>query len=262
MTTTHRNPFTRVGAAGDRALFCLVAIVLLSWCAVAAAENYAGRTPGNKHLSEAMDSYEAGQYGSALMKFKTAARWADKLAQFNVGVMYLNGQGTEADLARAWAWFELAAERNYPSMTETADRLWSMLDESQRVRARSILEDDLRDRFGDAVAVPRTATYMRRQQRSGTGSRLGFRSGNLRVIEVDDARWNRGSPQSSSGIIVTGRTYSGDEYYDPDKFDFYNVVAAESRLFEAEQRGQVTIGKFELLDEETDADQSTEGKRQ
>lgn len=233
------------------AMFIVGVGLMLSLSAAVAALDYADRTPGHTFLTEALDAYDARHYTSAMEKFRRAAHWADKVAQYNLGVMHLHGQGTEPDSARAWAWFELAAERNYPHMVEVAEALWDVLDESQRERARNIHEDELLERFGDAAAVPRTARHMRSQQRGATGSRVGFRSGMLRVIEVEDVYL---TPAMSTKVSASGRVFSGSEYYDPAKFDFYNVLAAESTLFEAEQRGEVRLGDFELINDETDTD--------
>lgn len=243
-----------------RPLLYLMVALLLSVAGTALASDYAERTPGHKHLSEGLDAYRAGHYFSAMSKFRNAARWADKLAQFNLGVMYLKGQGADPEPARAWAWFELAAERGYPHMVEIADQVWASLDESGQARARRIYEEELLQRYGDAVAVPKTASYLRREQRRATGSRVGFRGGNLQVIEVEDARWNRGIPQASTALIVDGRKFRGDEYYDPAKFDIYNVIAAESTLFDAEQRGEVRLGEFRLIEDDA-SDSEDDGRR-
>lgn len=235
---------TRIVAAG---LLCVLS-------SVASAMGYADRTPGQAHLTAGIEAYEAGQYVSARGRFERAAHWADKVAQFNLGVMHLNGQGMEPDPARAWAWFELAAERRYPSMVEVADRLWSMLDDAQRDRARRIHDEELLEHYGDAQAVPRTARHMRREMRGATGSRVGARSANLQVIEVENVYTK---PEATFKIAATGRVYSGADFYDPAKFDFHNVVATESFIFDAEERGEVSLGAFRLIDEESDEDSTS-----
>lgn len=62
---------------------------------------FAEHTPGYRHYNEAMRSYRAGHYPSAKSRFKVAARWGDKLSQFNLGVMNYQGQGVPADAVRA-----------------------------------------------------------------------------------------------------------------------------------------------------------------
>lgn len=237
---------TRPRSLRGLTLLILISGLALSASSVALALDYAERTPGDRHLSEALEAYEAGQYPSAMSKFRRAAHWADKVAQYNLGVMYLNGQGIEPDVPRAWAWFELSAERRYPHMMDVADRLWEALDESQREQGRSIYEDELLNKYGDEVAVPRTASYMRREQRRSTGSRVGFRSSNLTVIEPE---FMDPDPLNPASLNAYGRIYTGDEFYDPAKFNFYNVVATETQLFKALQAGEVRLGEFKLIEE-------------
>jgi hypothetical protein len=242
-------------AHGRGAVIACIAGLLMFASGTVGALDYADRTPGHKLLSSALSAYEAGQYVSALRKFERAAHWADKVAQFNLGVMHLHGQGTDPDPARAWAWFELAAERAYPRMTEVAGRVWETLDETQRTRARRIHDEELLGRYGDAVAVPRTARRMRRDQRRATGSRVGFRRGGLRVYEVADIGWGK-----SGEISFSGRVHTSGSYYDPVKFDFHEIVAAETRLFEAAQQGKVRLGEFKLIDDEDGTESTRAGK--
>ncbi|MGY6555727.1 MAG: hypothetical protein ACXIUM_14510 [Wenzhouxiangella sp.] len=159
-----------------------------------------------------MRSFQAGQYFSAKSKFKAAARWCDKLSQFNLGVMNYHGQGTPQDPARAWAWFSLSAERGYPIMVEMADQLYRQLSEAQRAQARSILENDLAPVFADKVAIERTARRMERERRRATGSRVGA-VGALTVIDS------------------TGRSRTGREFFRRDAWDIHQIIERERELF-------------------------------
>lgn len=55
--------------------------------------------------------YRRGEYESALRGFHALADNGDVAAQYNLGVMYLNGQGTDFDEAEALRWFKKAAEQ-------------------------------------------------------------------------------------------------------------------------------------------------------
>lgn len=62
--------------------------------------------------------FEAGQsalagedYKTALAQFTAAARGGDPRAQYQLGLMYANGDGTSQDFATAAKWFRLASER-------------------------------------------------------------------------------------------------------------------------------------------------------
>ncbi|MEE4329953.1 MAG: hypothetical protein V2J10_03745 [Wenzhouxiangella sp.] len=192
---------------------------------------YHEHTPSAHRMERARRAYRAGWYFSAYHHYLSAARWADKFAQFNVGVMYLRGEGVDFDAGRGWAWIKLSAERGYPDMVRMADDLHAMLDETQRQQARSIYERELLPEYGDAVRIPVTAERMERNRRRATGSRLGSRNF-LRIVDS------------------FGRTRDGDEYYDPAKWDFHNIVAYETHTMLNLPVGSVVIGGFETVDDD------------
>lgn len=174
-------------------------------------------------------AYEDGMHREALQMFLASARWADKLSQFNLGVMHYKGEGTDADPATAWAWFELSAERGYPQMVETADSLWADLDDAQRARAESI-HAELLPVYGDAIAVDRTARYMKREKRKMTGSRVGF-VGNMTVYTRD------------------GLHQDGESFYSAERWDYRRLIELEARVFDELARGRVEVGEIDVMDE-------------
>jgi len=56
--------------------------------------------------------YKAGNLIEAFDGYKLLAEEGNPLAQYNLGAMYLSGEGTEKNLVEAWAWTRLAAERD------------------------------------------------------------------------------------------------------------------------------------------------------
>jgi TPR repeat protein len=166
----------------------------------------------------------------ALQMFRASARWADKLSQYNLGVMHYKGEGTEPDPATAWAWFELAAEREYPQMVEAADSLWADLDEDQRKRAR-IIHDELLPVYGDEVAVERTARYMEREKRKMTGSRVGF-IGTMKIYTRD------------------GLHHDGESFYAAERWDYRRLIELEARIFDELARGRVEVREIDIIEDE------------
>ncbi|TMH61725.1 MAG: sel1 repeat family protein, partial [Betaproteobacteria bacterium] len=55
-------------------------------------------------------AYERGDYASALAAYEAAAKKGDRLAQFNLGVMLLRGEGKPVDLNSGIAWLTKAAD--------------------------------------------------------------------------------------------------------------------------------------------------------
>jgi len=192
--------------------------------------SYAEHTPSARLVAEGKRSYDAGQHASALSKYEAAARWADKFAQFNIGVMHLQGKGTEFDPARALAWFQLAAERDYPMMVTMVEDLEGMVDEATKRKAERIRVEELEPVFGDVVAIERTHRRMQRDRRLATGSRLGF-AGFLRVIDSN------------------GFSRDGAEFYAEEKWDFRQIVAIETQRMKDLGDGRVELRELELDDE-------------
>jgi hypothetical protein len=227
---TNRNPAFIIAAS------LLAALACVQPSAVAYGQGYAEHTPGNEFLSQGSRALNAGQYQRAMAQFRAAAPWAEKLAHHNIGVMYYHGQGVDQDLPRAMAWFWLAAERQYPKIMEIVDYMEGRLDDEQIARAEVIFEEELLPKYGDKVAIPRTARRMERERRRATGSRLGA-VGPLTIIDR------------------SGRTRPGHEFYNEDRWDFYQIVEFETQLFEGISRGRVR-----LRDEETRQESESESK--
>ena len=62
-------------------------------------------------FDKGLDAYDRGDYATALREFKPLAEQGDAYAQYNLGVMYDNGQGVTQDYKTAVKWFRRAAEQ-------------------------------------------------------------------------------------------------------------------------------------------------------
>jgi TPR repeat protein len=54
---------------------------------------------------------QKGDYAAALREWTPLAEQGDAVAQFNLGVMYQQGQGVSQDYQTALKWYALAAEQ-------------------------------------------------------------------------------------------------------------------------------------------------------
>ncbi|RUL64190.1 sel1 repeat family protein [Dyella dinghuensis] len=164
--------------------------------------------------------YEKGDYAGAMKYFLLGARYADKVSQLSIGLMYLNGQGVPKDPVTGYAWIALSAERNYPKFVETRDSVWAQLDPDQRDKANEILKQ-LTAEYGDAVAKPRMVAELQQGKLHMTGSPLGvaiFNSqatksqffGNLSGAGLGAAGLDAGDPLPDCGLgsveggVITG----------------------------------------------------------
>jgi len=204
--------------------------------------NYARNAPGTQFLERGNRFYKQGDFDAAAGYFRLAARWADKLAQFNLGMLHVNGSGVPRDPLRGWAWIELASERGYPKFEAVADEIWKQFSDEHRRVARAILEEELEPEFGDEVAVHRASNEMRRDRKGKTsgGSRVGVNRA-LYVVSRD------------------GSFESGDQFMRDELWDFEKIIAFETRLYKAMADGNVTVRELQLPEDEaaSESDQST-----
>lgn len=77
----------------------LILMVLLSLAAAA---------PSHADFRRAVAAYERGDYPVALAEFERLARLGNARAQYNLGLMLVQGEGTARDLQRAFGWLEAA----------------------------------------------------------------------------------------------------------------------------------------------------------
>jgi len=62
-------------------------------------------------IEDANKALQRGDYKTAYRLFKPLAEQGLPLAQYNLGVMYYNGQGVPKDYAEAAKWYRKAAEQ-------------------------------------------------------------------------------------------------------------------------------------------------------
>lgn len=180
-----------------------------------------------------MRLYSEGHYKAAIKYFKYGARYADKLSQLSIGLMYANGQGVEKDPVTACAWLALAAERKFPSFLATRNRVCEALTPAQHDQAVAVL-GKLMPEYGDAVAKKRMVRALDMAKTEGTGSRLGFDSG----IMTAGVNANCGGPKvGDSPVAGCGST----DFWSPWRWDPKKYFAAR----DARWRGTVTVGSLQ-----------------
>lgn len=157
-----------------------------------------------------MQRYAAGNYKGAMKYFLIGARYADKLSQMSIGLMYLNGQGVQKDPVQAFAWIAIAAERKYPAFLATRDRVWGQLDAAQRDQAKAKV-GQLYATYGDKFAKPRMAQALRWALADATGTGLGYdKSGLISSVSANQPPPACGA-ETINGAAMTG---CGDLYAD------------------------------------------------
>ncbi len=116
------------------------------------------------------------------------------------------GRGVEPNRAQAYAWMDLAAERDYVVFVAHREKYWNALSPQEREQALEFGRA-LYAEYGDAVAQPRLERRIRRDLRKMTGGRTGHRGHAVKVYQAPDY-----SPTGS--VISNGRLYLGGELND------------------------------------------------
>lgn len=65
-------------------------------------------------LEDGLAAFDKGDYATALRLLRPLAEQGDAVAQFNLGLIYQDGQGVPQDYTEAVRWFRLAAEQGEP----------------------------------------------------------------------------------------------------------------------------------------------------
>lgn len=117
--------------------------------------------PGYTDYCNGLREWHAGEYDDALFDIKDAASWANKNAQYTLGLIYFNGHHVAADRSLGLAWLLLAAERKQPrQFIDVAVAAYRVATPDQRKQALQWLMK-LRPRYGDAYAVHRARMHLK-----------------------------------------------------------------------------------------------------
>jgi TPR repeat protein len=68
--------------------------------------------PALADFSAGLSAYKKGDYATAIKEWRPLADDGDPLAQFNLGLLYQEGQGVPQDYAQAASWFRRAADQD------------------------------------------------------------------------------------------------------------------------------------------------------
>ncbi|HUD43419.1 MAG TPA: sel1 repeat family protein [Dokdonella sp.] len=208
-------------------------------------------------FSQGLAAHARGRYASAMKFFLIGARYADKPSQLSIGLMYLNGEGVAADPATAYAWIDLAAERQYPDFVTTRDRVAAQLSPEQRARAERI-RADLAAEYGDAVAKRRVAGELGSVRLNTTGSRTGY--DDLSVRSASSAASNGGGNCMNIGGIVIGNIVIGESGCGQAVRGLNDVNPTDPKAYfalrDAQWKGTATVGPLQPLEQTPPAEKA------
>ncbi len=202
---------------------------------VMGSEGFLSYHPDLRHRLSALGEYREGNYAEALVKFRRAARFADKPSQAMIAEMLWAGKGAPMDRPSAYVWMDLAAERGYKMMLVKRENYWAALSEDERKQALEI-GDALHLEYADEFAKPRLEQRLRQARLKTTGSRTGF-VGSV-TIEI---------PTPNGPRVIDGTDYYKDEYWRAGQYwrmqdsDWKDFGEARVDIGEIQSVGEPTV---------------------
>ncbi|MBE2211509.1 MAG: sel1 repeat family protein [Xanthomonadaceae bacterium] len=189
------------------------------------SEAFLSSHPDLMNRMRGMQALERGEPERAAIYFKRAAWYADKQAQAIYAEMLWDGRGVPQDRSAAYAWMDLAAERQYKLILRFRERYWSALSETERQRALEVGRQVYAE-YGDEIAQPRLEKVLRRAARNVTGSRTGF-VGALTIV----------IPGPGEGTVIDGSTFYDKRYWEPAQYWKW-----QKEVVEGVKEGKVIVG--------------------
>ncbi|MEO8001605.1 MAG: hypothetical protein ABI644_06990 [Arenimonas sp.] len=182
------------------------------------------------------EAYRKARYSEAFTNFKRAAKYADKPSQGMLAEMLWKGEGVAADRIQAYAWIDIAAEREYPAMILSREKIWSQLSEDERKQAVAV-SLQLHKYYGDDIAKNRMEVALRRAKTHVVGSHAGFVS--TEHVCLDIAGFDPKVPLECKNK-VDGSDYYQDKFWKPAEYWKWQDIAWKDPAV-----GTVNIGRLQ-----------------
>ena len=101
--------------------------------------------PALADFDSGMAAYRAHDFKQAFEEFYQEAVQGHETAQFNVGVLYYRGEGTERDLVKAFSWIELSTQHGDNQNIQAQEVLILSLSPTQVLSGHSVAADLARE---------------------------------------------------------------------------------------------------------------------
>lgn len=119
--------------------------------------------PGKYYEQRAIDAVKRKNFRQALEMYEKAGYWGNKVAQYDVGMLYLNGAaGVAADKVRGVAWLGIAAQTHAPYIDKALGDAYATIDVQQRAAAGELWKQLMVD-YSDKVTLDRASAHFNAQ---------------------------------------------------------------------------------------------------
>lgn len=209
--------------------------------------------PGEYFFHLGVDEVKKNDYRYAITLYKIAASWAYKPAQYNLGVIFVKGEGgVPEDRPQGLAWLTLAAERDdNKNYVAVRNRVRAALPPDEVTKADALVVE-LSPVYGDEQALKRAKTHWREVRNNATGSHLGF-IGDLQVGSMNmpnnnnmTAKKTTGKTGGANGNLRSGASVLGGNYTD-GSISYRELRESDNPYDPKFDVGTVTVGQVETV---------------
>ena len=114
--------------------------------------------PGKYYEQRALEAVKRKDFREALEMYQKAGYWGNKIAQYDAGMLYINGaEGVAADKVRGIVWLGIAAQRHVQYVDQALGDAYIKATPEERAAA-SVLFKQLIVDYGDKVTLDRATT--------------------------------------------------------------------------------------------------------
>ena len=205
--------------------------------------------PGKYYEQRAQEAVKRKDFRQALEMYEKAGYWGNKVAQYDVGMLYLNGaEGVTADRIRGIAWLGIAAQTHTPYVDKALGEAYASLDAEQK-KAAGELWKQLKVDYDDKVTLDRASRKFNSQYLRDKGAING--PPEYTTIAYGNFGGGGGDQAAQSMItqinnVANGRT-GGQHVVNAAKF--LSAVKDQFSDFVHIQFGAVEVGEPETITE-------------
>lgn len=190
-------------------------------------------------FNDATEAYADKKYQQAFSEFERLAQIGNKRAQFNLGVMYLNGEFVPQDKIKAYAWGKLSEHSARPEFSQIAKTLKQQFNADELEQAETAFKA-LQNAYGDEQIYAKLSPIVYQASNDKTKNKSEYQ---LEIIKRKAPRY----PEEAFYKRIQGWVTVGfDIYPDGSVRNPYVIDAYPENTFENESLKAAQNFKFAI----------------
>ena len=114
--------------------------------------------PGKYYEQRALEAVKRKDFREALEMYQKAGYWGNKIAQYDAGMLYINGaDGVPVDKVRGIVWLGIADQRHVTYIDQALGDAYIKATPEERAKASVLFKELIAD-YGDKVTLDRATT--------------------------------------------------------------------------------------------------------